>query len=177
MYRNPSRTVRFGGQLPLAPAWLSLLLTVAVIGGCGDNVSTLPSVTTHPVKGKVLLPDGAPLSEGVVTFVPVKETGRQAVGKLNSDGTFSLTTQKPDDGAAEGEYRVAIDSDLASGVVDNKGRKKAALPEKYRDDASSNLTATIKSGENNLPPFQLDNKAAEKGKGAGKFGGSKRDRD
>lgn len=177
MQRNPSRTVRFGGQLPSAPAWLSVLVTLALMSGCGDTSSTLPSVTTYPVKGKVLLPDGSPLTEGTVTFVPVKEGGRQAVGKLHSDGTFSLTTQSPDDGAAEGEYRVAIDSDLASGTPDSKGKKPALLPPKYRDEASSNLKATVKAGATDVPTFQLDNKPAEKMSTAGRAGGNKVERD
>jgi hypothetical protein len=141
----------------LGGAWVLGLLVA--FSGCGDSESG-PSVTTYPVKGKVILPDGKPLSQGLVTFVPAKDEGRQASGKLESDGTFALTTRKEGDGAAPGEYVVRIDSDLTSGVVQKKGLKRSLLPEKYSDEHSSGLKATVKAETNDLPPFQLDDKPA-----------------
>jgi hypothetical protein len=131
-------------------------LVLAVVAGCGNSDAGVP-VTTHPVKGKVLLPDGKPLSQGVITFVPTKQPGREATAKIESDGTFTLTTQHPNDGAAEGDYRVTIVSDLSVPGA-KPGSKRLVVNPKYEEENSSGLTATIKSGSNDLAPFQLDDK-------------------
>jgi hypothetical protein len=140
---------------------LALGLT-APLAGCGDpNLpgSSLPSVPVYPVHGKVILPDGKPLPEGQVTFVPVDPKGRYPSGEVKEDGTFSLTTKDLGEGAPEGQYKVKIESDIA-GRAKAKGKKGAglstyAVPPKYQDEDSSGLMVTIKNGPNDLEPFQL----------------------
>jgi hypothetical protein len=135
---------------------------LGTIAGCGDTTSTIPRVTAYPVKGKVLLPDGNPLTQGTVTFVPGDLLkGREAAGKVGSDGSFTLSTDKAGDGAAEGQYSVRIDSE-AGVPTGGKGRGRLLVPEKYGDESTSGLTVTVKAGENNLEPFRLDNKPATK---------------
>jgi hypothetical protein len=104
----------------------------------------------------VILPDGKPLSEGIVTFVPRGEKGRQASGKVQPDGAFSLTTRKPDDGAAEGDYVVRIDTPLSK--PGPQGSKISVLPVKYDDEDTSGLKVTVKPEPNDLPAFKLDDK-------------------
>jgi hypothetical protein len=145
--------------------WPFLLAALAV-AGCGESTITQPTVTTYPVEGKILLPDGKPLAEGTVTFVPKADTGRDAVGKIRPDGSFTLTTYKPDDGAAAGEYDVQIDSDQTIPDPSSKTKKRNVLPAKYREGG---LTATIKPEKNALPPFQLDNKPATAAKDRNDF--------
>lgn len=62
-----------------------------------------------PVRGKVVY-QGKPLTEGEVLYAPVDPNGRQARGKLQSDGTFTLTTLIANDGALPGEYRVVVEA-------------------------------------------------------------------
>jgi hypothetical protein len=136
-------------RIPLA------LLSAALLAGCADDQGgALQTVKAHPVSGRVLLPDGQPLAQGTVTFVPVGEKGRQASGAVRPDGTFTLTTDEDGDGAGEGEYRVRVIS-----TQSKPGPRKtsvAVVPRKYEDEGSSGLVATIKPGTNALEPFRLN---------------------
>jgi hypothetical protein len=143
-------------QLALFAALISLGAAV----GCGEGTITQPTVPTYAVTGKILLPDGKPLTEGQVTFTPTKkDVGRVAMGKVQPDGSFVMTTYKPEDGVAEGEYDVAINSDQTVPDPSAKAKKRMVLPSKYREGGAG-LIVNIKPQKNDLPPFQLDNKAA-----------------
>src|SRR5262245_4436516 len=81
--------------------YLGLLGALALAGGgCGGS-------GTVKVRGTVTL-DGKPLSGAMVTFVPAEEKGRAASGATQADGSFRLTTFKPDDGALPGDYKVMV---------------------------------------------------------------------
>lgn len=82
---------------------LPVLLLLAALTGCGG--SGLPGVV--PIRGKVVY-QNKPLTTGTVLYSPVADSGRQARGELQSDGTFTLTTLEANDGALPGEYRVVI---------------------------------------------------------------------
>ena len=131
----------------------SAVLGLAALAGCGDS-DRGASITTYPVKGKVQFVDGKPLTEGTVTFVPKGEAGRQAAGKVQSDGTYELMSSSSQKGAAEGEYLVRVESD-ASGAAVGKGRRALVNPQ-FADENVSGLTATVKSGDNDIPPLVLD---------------------
>jgi hypothetical protein len=79
------------------PGLLAGTLTAAL--GCGQG-------KTVKVEGVVTL-DGKPLPAATVTYVPVGD-GRAASGRTDQDGTFRLTTFRPDDGAVPGEYKVTV---------------------------------------------------------------------
>jgi hypothetical protein len=128
----------------------ALVLTVAV-AGCGMHG---PSVGVHPVSGKVLLANGKPLTAGTIHFEPIKTPGLKATGKIQPDGTFTLSTHMEGDGAAEGENRVYVEPDAPFGGA---GKKKASppFPFEYMDEESSPLVVTIKPGTNQLEPIVL----------------------
>ena len=67
-----------------------------------------PCPSLIPVKGKVTF-KGEPLTTGLVRFEP-DDFGRPASGKLQSDGTFVLSTLKEGDGVVAGHHRVSITS-------------------------------------------------------------------
>jgi len=124
-----------------------LLLTLSVVG-CGPP--RVAQVTTVPIKGKVVLANGQPVTAGRVTFVS-KETnvgGVEPFGDLQKDGTFSLMTQKPGDGAPVGRYLVWID------LVDYRNPPKtfssSPVPTKYRSSSTSDLAVEVKAGESEL---------------------------
>ena len=76
------------------------LLGVVLIG-CGGRGTT-------PVRGVITL-EGTPVAGATVLFMPDGQDGcRPASGFTSSDGTFRLTTFKPNDGALPGNYRVLI---------------------------------------------------------------------
>jgi len=85
---------------------LVALLGVILIG-CGGRGTT-------PVRGVITL-EGTPVAGATVLFMPDGEDGcRPASGFTSSDGTFRLTTYKPDDGALPGNYRVLIQKTVAA---------------------------------------------------------------
>ena len=65
-----------------------------------------------PVQGRVTI-DGQPMSAGQVMFAPLAKggsvnAGKPAFGKIQSDGSYILSTYRDDDGAVVGEHTVTI---------------------------------------------------------------------
>src|SRR5689334_6539588 len=89
-------------------AWLGLAMLAGMVG-CRDSESAPPSASVYEVKGKVLLRDGKPLSSGRVVFVAQEAPAVSATGELGPDGSFTLTSLRPDDGAVPGKYKVRIE--------------------------------------------------------------------
>src|SRR5260370_23831932 len=81
-----------------------LFLLVAGMSGCSSGL--------YPVKGKVVFKDGTPLKGGIVVFESLDHDRVMARGDIGSDGTFSLSTNKPGDGALPGKYRVLVSPPL-----------------------------------------------------------------
>ena len=82
--------------------WLLVTCALAAgFAGCGYNSGDKGSVN-----GKVVA-NGQPVTAGQLTFAPASGTaGAPAIGSIESDGTFTLTTDKPGDGAAIGKHTV-----------------------------------------------------------------------
>jgi hypothetical protein len=82
----------------------SLLLFCASVSclGCGGAAKS-------PVQGKVSV-EGQALNNGTLTFKPLgKEKGteyRPAIGNINSDGSYQLSTEALNDGAIHGKYTI-----------------------------------------------------------------------
>jgi hypothetical protein len=133
-----------------------VLLTgsVALLAGCRDPDSAVPSATTYEVRGKVLLKDGKPLTRGRVVFVAQQAPVFNPYGEIGGDGTFQLSTIKPGDGAPAGEYKVRIDP-APEDVAGPRGIKQLKYPPKYTDEDVSGLQVTIKPEPNDLPAFVL----------------------
>lgn len=118
-----------------------LLLTV-FLTGCGGGLC--------PVEGQVVWKDGTPARElagsQVIFDLPEKQTS--ARGTVQADGSFRLTTNKPDDGALAGEYKVLLievgrkplggpdSTELAPGLIDAR----------YAGPSTTDLRATVASG-------------------------------
>lgn len=76
-----------------------------------------------PVHGKVTV-DERPLFQGKVLFAPIvrednKNPGKPALGKIQSDGSYRLTTFDANDGAVIGQHWVTIinsEENLPDGV-------------------------------------------------------------
>ncbi|MDZ7617388.1 MAG: hypothetical protein U1E05_10305 [Patescibacteria group bacterium] len=95
-------------RLPAAGFVLLALLSVL---GCGSGQSV------YPVQGQIVYADGSPatdLAGCTVTFEWVAPTamaeqaGIGGWGEVQADGTFTIGTYKPADGAVAGKHRVAI---------------------------------------------------------------------
>lgn len=143
----------------LMPAVCAVLLLV----GCGRR---LPE--TSVVSGRVTF-QGQPIGTGRIVFYP--EEGRPAMGVIESDGRYRLTTFQSGDGATLGKHRVTIEAKRVTGeddapkkgvqgllggdeVVDTAAVAEWLVPEKYSRLETSPLNAEVKPGTNRLD-FEL----------------------
>ncbi|MCA1686777.1 MAG: hypothetical protein LC745_12580 [Planctomycetia bacterium] len=107
--------------------------------------------------------NGKPVTNGSVMFTPAGgkggETGQGAVGQLESDGSFTLTTFDKGDGALLGEHVVTVEALGVSGTDISKSATKPdgtinyvlpkqTIPEKYQGAGTSPLRFTVKEGSN-----------------------------
>jgi hypothetical protein len=113
-------------------ALLSIILAVTLIvrGTCNRR----PTVV--PVSGQVLI-DGQPLTSGFVRVIP--HGARSAVGEINSEGRFKLTTFDNQDGCVLGKHPVEI----ISRDVLSPTKIRWLTPKKYSQTATSELTITV----------------------------------
>ena len=111
----------------------ALLASVLCLAGCGPSVGA-----TYKVTGTVKFSDGTPLTKGTVLFTSDKHS---ATGPIQEDGTYSLTTLKPGDGAPPGDYKVTLGGDAAGTYPDNK----PLVDPKFLGTTTSGLTASVKN--------------------------------
>ena len=131
-------------------AGLGLLVWI----GCGsDGLGK-----RYTVSGKVTY-KGAAVPSGTITFIPEDSKGKPAVGTI-ADGSYSLTTLSPGDGAFPGKYQVSVVSlDVDSSGVSaapnslNRLKKVAAvnLTAKHRVPPKYELTSTSGLAREVLP--------------------------
>ncbi|WP_425614047.1 hypothetical protein NA78x_003900 [Anatilimnocola sp. NA78] len=122
-------------------AFYAFLVVIAIVG-CSSREPT------YPVTGKVVFKDdGTPAATGVtVVFESTKKPYARSAGVIQPDGTFVLSTDRPDNGAMAGEHRVSI-SRLAA---DGSGRDLTAqlsrtIDPKYLEFRTSNLVLDIQT--------------------------------
>jgi hypothetical protein len=117
-----------------------LLGGVPGLAGCGSGY--------YPVRGKVTLEDGTPVRKGMVVFENAEGT-QMARGRIESDGSYRLSTAKPGDGVRPGRYRVAIAALDLTDVPDEK--KRLPFDVKYTRHQTSGLEIEVKAGPNDIP--------------------------
>jgi hypothetical protein len=83
---------------------------------------------TASISGKVTF-NGKPLTEGTITFTPVKK-GKAVAAKINADGTYAAATIPP------GEYQVTVTL------------TKPPVPAKYGKAETTPLKYTVAKGKN-----------------------------
>src|SRR5688500_9516347 len=84
---------------------LSLTTIMAAAGGCGS------AARCHPVRGRVLL-GKVPIAEAKVVFHPLDGQlpgGQRPQAFTDEHGRFTLMTERPGDGAPEGEYAITVE--------------------------------------------------------------------
>ena len=117
---------------------LTTVVLAVAVSGCESNA--LSHAKFYPVNGKVLLPDGKPLTSGHVVFVGTEST-ITSMATIESDGSF-VFKGAAGDGLPLGAYKIRIEG--GSG-----GKSKAAYPfaEQFLDEDASGLTATVTDDE------------------------------
>ncbi len=132
---------------------LGLALILLALPACGSQRPAL-----YPVHGKVFF-DGRPAAGALVVFHPIRGADPnipRPSGTVRGDGSFSLGTFAPDDGAPSGDYNVAIVWLTApSPAASQKGDITNRLPDRYAHPQTSQLQAEVKDGPTELEPFKL----------------------
>ncbi len=110
---------------------------LAVAAGCGGgDWGTLSGVV------KV---DGQPVGPGTISLHPIDEQRAGATAKFGDDGRYAVMSAGRKEGAATGEYRVAIHGDSFEAELAGPP-PESDIPNKYNDPAASGLTVTIEPG-------------------------------
>jgi len=141
-----SRTILTHRRSKLKTAIAGCVATV-VLAGCDRGPQMVP------VTGQVLY-KGKPLEFGSVMFQP--PSGQPATGDIQPDGTFSLSTYRPGDGAVVGSHKVRIACYQSQSPTAVKGPGEQSLgrlliPMKYTLFDQSRLTAEVR--EDRTEPF------------------------
>lgn len=124
-----------------------LLLAIALTGcGVGD-----PHV---PVTGTVKYSDGSvPKGDiATITFQPASAGpgAKGASGAIGDDGSFSLQTLKPGDGALPGDYRVTVH------VMQGYPHGKSVVADVYTKPGTTPLKATVEASGENRYDFTIE---------------------
>lgn len=153
--------------------WFVPLSLVALASGCGDS-----RYVTAEVQGTAVI-GGNPVAAGTVTFTPVEadgspRDGKSAVGVVQADGSFTLTTYEEGDGAIVGDHRVYYSSPEEFGpeIVDTEvgtdGQELAATSNAASSDPAIRLQVTessslvnVTSEEPNTVTVELENAPVE----------------
>lgn len=129
-------------------ASLFVLFALSVVG-CGSGSPPAAPPATTPVGGKVYLPSGSVLTGGRVVFKPKIKGNQEAIGEINTDGSFKLTSYNKDDGALAGEYVVVIDK--TSYKSGSAVEVRANIAAKYLNESTSDLVVTVSESQSDYP--------------------------
>jgi hypothetical protein len=137
--------------------WWVIMLMATATGSVGCGTGKM----THEVKGKVVFSDGTPVQFGDVETLAVAERVN-ARGKIEKDGSFTLTTYEAGDGALAGEHKVVIIQMTGSPLVANaklgpiQHTHGHDLASKYRSYDTSGLKFTVEPGKVNEVTLVID---------------------
>lgn len=123
--------------------WFILLPLLLICSGCASS-------GPYPVRGKLKYDDDKPLKELAgfqVTFTS-ESLGKSARGDILEDGTFRLTSEKPDDGAYPGEYKVIVSQPHPE--PDRPEKRRPVVDLMYEDPERTDLKATVTQGSNDF---------------------------
>ena len=114
-----------------------VLLLTMLLAGCSGGEAMFD------VNGTVKYSDGDPVTGELATIVFQPDAAsanipaKSASGTINPDGSFTLMTSEPGDGAHAGDYKVILKV-----WADYRGQK-LAVPERYSDVSQTPLRATV----------------------------------
>lgn len=130
---------------------LLVLFTFAV--GCETD-----SVPTYPVHGHVRFADGDPVRVGTIELESL-EFGTTATGRIGEDGSFTLGTFTPTDGAAVGEHRaIVVQIIVNDGTFQHTKDHGRPVPKQYRNYGTSGLSVSVEARPDNQVVVELPTK-------------------
>jgi hypothetical protein len=113
----------------------------------------------YPVTGKVLDPQGQPISglEGSEIYFSQPEGLTSSVGLIAADGSFKMFTEKPGDGVPPGDYQVYI----PRRNIDPERQAPQVIDSKYEKPETSGLQAKVEARKNNFE-FKVEKASGRK---------------
>lgn len=136
--------------------WMGLLVGMAAgLVGCSSEKKT------HVVQGKVVFSDGTPVQFGDVETLSVDQR-INARGKIDKDGSFTLTTYVEGDGAVVGDHKAVIVQMSGSPLMAMAKMETVQhshghdLGAKYRSYDTSGLGFSVEAGKVNEVTFVID---------------------
>ncbi len=104
---------------------------------------------TYPVFGKVVFDNNEPCQLGTIEFRSLEQM-RSARGEIAKDGTFTLSTWEPNDGAVAGKHHVIVQQLIITEDLSFKSHDHGprVMP-KYGDYSTSGLEATVEAKDRN----------------------------
>jgi len=116
-----------------------VLLGFVVSGGCSSG-------GYYSVQGKIVDQAGQPVAglEGSQIVFTLVDGATSSVGEIASDGSFTIFTDKPGDGAPPGKYQVHI----ARRYIDPEHPAPQVIDSKYEKPETSGLEATVEPKRN-----------------------------
>jgi hypothetical protein len=135
-------------------------LLLAFVATSCVSCSSGGSVPLHPVRGQILY-KGRAVQGAMVVLHPLEQQHAglpKPLGYTDSEGRFSLTTERPGDGAPSGDYAVTVELRERTRVGAEKVKARNLLPSRYAKPQSSSLRFRVEAGMNEPPPFKLTEK-------------------
>ncbi|MFY7894079.1 MAG: hypothetical protein ACOVOJ_15405 [Pirellula sp.] len=125
--------------------WLCII-AVSMVVGCNSG-----RLKTYPLEGQVVFEDGSPVKVGTVETKAVGKSV-QATGQIATDGSFTLSTYRPNDGAIAGEHAVVIVQFIPIEEIPNyRPSTMGVVHRKHASYNTSGLTMNVvPNGENKV---------------------------
>jgi hypothetical protein len=138
------------------------VVLAVVVAGCSKSADpnrpkTVPVTATVTYQGK-------PVEEATVMLIPTVPKSNGATGKSDASGATKFTTFDAGDGVVAGKYNVVISKTTVQGAPTEEESRKyvekgqqpplgkivEGLPEKYKSETTSGLTADVAEGTTEL---------------------------
>jgi hypothetical protein len=129
------------------PRCAVFVVLLSLLTGCGGGTKVTQ------VTGRVTLADGA-VPTGVYVMFLDDVNKRSPSGIVGADGRYTLTTDKPDDGAPPGVYKISFAP--PSPADSNDPTPPTPFHDKYLSVSTSGLEREVKPGQTNEFDFVLD---------------------
>lgn len=118
------------------------------LAGCSDGMPR-----RYPVQGKVVFPDGTPLTRGTVEFLSLDvDPPLTATGSIRPEGVFELETAGKRGGAVAGRHRVVVVGDDETGTSEERPWKisKSLVHPRYASFKTSGLEVVVEPKRNSI---------------------------
>ncbi|MBX3420020.1 MAG: hypothetical protein KF752_00545 [Pirellulaceae bacterium] len=121
---------------------------LSCLSGCNSHPDT------YPVQGKVLFPSGAAVRTGTVE-AKSRQHGLNARGEIQPDGSFTLSTFRPGDGAVAGIHDCVVVQFVVAEQLGTVGSAFGVVDPKHNSYKTSGLMIDIQPDTINQVVLQV----------------------